>query len=202
MELLVVGTDESEVAGAAADLRRAGHRTWRCHDGDRPAFPCHELENPGTCPLDLVPVDVVVTVRTTPGDQPTPGEGGATCALRRGVPLVAAGDATANPFAPWASAVVGDDDDLAEVCERTAQAPVVELGDLAARALADSLVVHGYRDVASSARVTRSGGTLAVRLRADAEVDAATCAAAATRACGAVRARDRHARGVTVSFEP
>lgn len=114
--MLVVGTDDWAVEQATDQLMAAGMRVLTCHPSGQPAFPCNALVEGRTCPLD-VGFDVVIDVRARPEATPTQGEIGVICALHAGVPLVTAGIAGRNPFAPWALRAVGKRDDLAAVVE-------------------------------------------------------------------------------------
>jgi hypothetical protein len=119
VKVLVVGTDGWAVDQVASKLAGAGLQPLTCRPPGEPAFPCNALVEGRTCPLDAG-FDVVVTVRARPLDAPAPGELGAICGLHAGVPLVTAGMAARNPFAAWATRVVGPDDDLAAVVAEVA----------------------------------------------------------------------------------
>ena len=82
-------------------------------------FPCNALIEGRTCPLD-VGFDVVATVRARPLDTMAPGELGVVCALRHGIPLVAAGVAPDRPFGPWAAITVEQGGELVGACEKVA----------------------------------------------------------------------------------
>lgn len=117
--VLVVGTDDWAVQQSAAALEEAGFGVLRCHEPGEPDFPCNALIEGRTCPLD-VGFDVVATVRARPLDTMAPGELGVVCALRHGIPLVAAGVAPERPFGPWASITVGQGGELVGACEKVA----------------------------------------------------------------------------------
>lgn len=120
---------ESE-PGASRDVERsllaAGHDVARCHTPGLPTFPCLGLTD-GACPLDDPAVQVAVTVRGHVRPHPAPGEDGVVCAIRRGVPVVAAGRTVLNPFARWLAADVGEDAvvDAAERLGARAPTPTV-----------------------------------------------------------------------------
>jgi hypothetical protein len=121
LAVLTVGTDEWATDQVAAALARAGHEVLRCHESGEPSRPCNALVDGRTCPLDAQP-DVVVSMRARPDASATPGEFGAICALRSGTPLVVAGMTSMNPFAAWASRVVGPGGDAVSACEDAAAA--------------------------------------------------------------------------------
>jgi hypothetical protein len=68
----------------------------------------------------------VATVRARPLDVMAPGELGVVCALRHGIPLVAAGVAPERPFGPWASITVEQGGELVNACEKVAGEVVAE----------------------------------------------------------------------------
>jgi hypothetical protein len=121
MKVLLFETDPCASDGAARELEEAGHEVVRCHHRALPAFPCVALQDGGRCPIDGGDIDVALTVRAHPLPCPATLEDGVVCALRHHVPLVVAGNAVFNPFEPWMTAAVGDQD-LVEVCERVVAA--------------------------------------------------------------------------------
>jgi len=123
--VLVVGTDDWAIEQSAAALAEAGFGVLRCHEPGEPDFPCNALIAGRTCPLD-VGFDVVATVRARPLDSMAPGELGVVCALRQGIPLVAAGVAPDRPFGPWASVTVEQGGELVGACEKVAGQTVGE----------------------------------------------------------------------------
>jgi hypothetical protein len=123
--VLVVGTDDWAIEHSASALEEAGFGVLRCHEPGEPAFPCNALIEGRVCPLD-VGFDVVATVRARPLDTMAPGELGVVCALRTGVPLVAAGVAPDRPFGPWASLTVEQGGELVGACEKVAGEALAE----------------------------------------------------------------------------
>jgi hypothetical protein len=117
--VLVVGTDDWAIEQSAAALEEGGFGVLRCHEPGAPAFPCNALIEGRTCPLD-VGFDVVATVRARPLDTMAPGELGVVCALRHGIPLVAAGVAPDRLFGPWAAITVEQGGELVGACEKVA----------------------------------------------------------------------------------
>lgn len=123
--VLVVGTDDWAIEQSAAALEEAGFGVLRCHEPGEPDFPCNALIEGRTCPLD-VGFDVVATVRARPLDVMAPGELGVVCALRHGIPLVAAGVAPERPFGPWAAITVEQGGELVNACEKVAGEALAE----------------------------------------------------------------------------
>lgn len=84
----------------AEALAGAGHEVVRCHEPGAASFPCAALEGDG-CPLEVgAPIDVAVAMPDR--DVPEVADGGATCALRSGVPLVLVGARSDDPLSSWA----------------------------------------------------------------------------------------------------
>jgi hypothetical protein len=117
--VLVVGTDDWAIEQSAAALEDAGFGILRCHEPGEPEFPCNALITGRTCPLE-VGFDMVATVRARPLDTMAPGELGVVCALRHGIPLVAAGVAPERLFGPWAAVTVEQGGELVTACEKVA----------------------------------------------------------------------------------
>ena len=116
MRILVVGRDGWAVA--QAERRLVGHEVLRCQLEGEPAFPCTRFCG-GGCPVDDG-VDATVLVRGRVSQEVQPGELGAVCSLRAGVPVVAAGLADGSPFAKLVTATVEPGGDLAALCEAVA----------------------------------------------------------------------------------
>lgn len=110
MRVLVMAAKGHLIDEITGRLRTAGHDVVRCHDADRPPFPCRGMM--GTCPLDAgEPVDAALVVRHEVWPRPTQFEWGATCAIRRRVPLALAGKVVLNPFEGWIDAFVDPGED-------------------------------------------------------------------------------------------
>ena len=124
--VLVVGTDDWAIEQSATSLAEAGFGILRCHEPGEPEFPCNALIEGRTCPLEIG-FDVVATVRARPLDTMAPGEMGVVCALREGIPLVAAGVAPDRPFGPWAAVTVEQGGELVSACEKVAGEAFAEL---------------------------------------------------------------------------
>jgi hypothetical protein len=123
--VLLVGTDDWAIEQSAASLEEAGFGVLRCHEPGQPAFPCNAFIEGRSCPL-VVGFSVVATVRARPLDTVAPGELGVLCALREGIPLVAAGVAPERPFGPWAAVTVEQGGELVGACEKVAGETLAE----------------------------------------------------------------------------
>lgn len=102
---------------AQAERALVGHEVQRCHERGSAPFPCAKFSG-GRCPVDEG-VEVVALVRARLSKDMLPGELGAVCGLRAGVPVVAAGMVEGSPFASLVT-TVEPAGDLAEACERAA----------------------------------------------------------------------------------
>lgn len=180
MRILVTETHPEAAMRAARQLIAAGHEVVRCRDETAPAFPCDGL-TPGGCPVEAG-IDVALTVRTGPPEQPTQREDGAVCALRRHVPLVVASAEGPNPFADWATVCV-DDGDVVAACEAAAAADITALSEVALAEARRSLVLGGHEadevavSTARSARSVKIDVTMPETV-GDAEADAVAIAVA------------------------
>ena len=199
MEVLVLESEPGVAAIAIGQLEAAGHRVKRCHEPGSRAFPCAGLD-PGECPLEDDPIDVVLTVRARSSARPSPLEDGVTCALRRRVPVVVAGRTAVNPFAQYPVTVAGIDD-VVETCERAATGPQVEHEAIATRLLVETLENAGLPTESAGASVRRSGQGLQITLRAPDETPKRVRDVASVRVAGAVRAFDQHAPRIEVTWE-
>ncbi|MEP6622915.1 MAG: hypothetical protein ABJC79_00585 [Acidimicrobiia bacterium] len=199
MHVLVMESSPGVARVAISDLERAGHHVHRCHEvGDRP-FPCRGLAS-GACPLEIAPIDVVVTVRDHPRVQPSPIEDGVVCALRRRVPVVVSGQPLMNPFESL-GAVASDGDDVVAACENVARGPQVGHSTRAQAALDELLELHGFGTTQGDVSVCRADGRLEVRVRVDPAVPQPIRRMAAVRITGGLRTYDPYAAGIDVSCE-
>jgi len=197
MRVLVVGTVPSAIRRAEAVLRDGGHETVRCHEPGDASFPCAGLLEGRHCPLEGAVVDVVVDARSHPWPRPSRFEDGATCALRRHVPLVVLGTAL-QPFEPWVNRGIDDEADLVTACECAASAPqrrhehvaTKTAGNLLARARIDATDVR--------ATVRRERGVLKVDLMLPAKA-ARLESTAVAKVLSTLRELDPYATGIDVS---
>ena len=91
----------------ANELRARGHELLRCFDQEGSPFPCVGVTAPESCPLAAGDVAVACVVREFGVFDPTPFEGGVTCALRNRIPVVVEG-ANMTPFVGYAIDARGD----------------------------------------------------------------------------------------------
>jgi hypothetical protein len=199
MRVLVVGTLPRSIDTAEQRLRDAGHEVVRCTEAGQSAFPCAALTDARGCPLEVAPVDVVFDARERTEAPHSPFEAGASCALKRRIPLVTSG--AANPFAPWAVAALGPDEDIVAGCEAAAGSPSAAHGAVATDAACAALEMAGVVVTAADTRATvrRRNGGLHVLLEL-ADSDPALDDMIAVRVVSAVRAFDSGATGIDVSI--
>ncbi len=202
MRMLVVGTGPAAIEQAERTLVDAGHDVARCHDSGAPAFPCRALSGSSGCPLEEGPIDVAVTLRNRALSGPSPFEAGATCAIRRHIPLVVAGVTGGEPFSPWCSQIVEDPAEFVEVCEAVATVPAPGPSAEARRAVSLVLAAHD-RHAEARATVWRQQGRLQAKITVPASCSDLKSTMAA-RVIGALRSFDEFATivDVMVTTEP
>jgi hypothetical protein len=193
MDVLVTESDPGAADHAIARLEAAGHRVQRCHEQGSRAFPCAGLS--GTCPLEGG-IDVVLDVRARTRSWPTPLEDGVSCALRQRVPVVVAGRSNLNPFAEFGA--LADDGDVVAACEAAAHAALPVHGELATKALHETLARAGLPTAGAVATVVRRDGRLRAELDVPAGAGETVRRTAEVRVLGALRAYDTYASGVDV----
>lgn len=200
MKILVLETDRRASDDAVAALTAAGHDVLRCHDRDHPAFPCRALCDDGDdCALDGW-VDVALTVRAHPYPRPTPSEDGVTCAIRHHIPLVVAGTPALNPFAKWTTDVA-DSDNVVEVCEAAAAAPLRDHSRLATAEARRLIELEGLSPDAVGAVAHRAAGRILVDVTVPPEADRRLGDVMAVRIAGVVRALDAYAGVIDVRVQ-
>jgi hypothetical protein len=199
MEVLVLESEPGAADKATAQLEAAGHRIQRCHKPGARAFPCVGID-PGRCPLEQDPIDVVLTVRARPNLSPSASEDGVSCALRRHTPVVVAGRTTANPYAQYPVTVAGIDDVVA-ACERAVSGPQVEHESVATRVLDETLGHAGLASEAATASVHRTGEGLRITLLVPEETPRKVRDVASVRVTGAVRRFDPYAPRIEITCQ-
>ena len=200
MKVLILEDERGAAAEAVARLEQAGHEISRCHDPDAGAFPCRGMGDGLECPLDAEQVDVAVVVRREARSEPTAGEDGARCALRRHIPLVVAGEVAETPYADWAAVVRPGTEELAEAVREAASAPLRRHSEAARRSLRAVLEHHGLDATGADATVERTGSDLLVTLYPGVEVDQKEAEMASVRSVGAVRDIDPYPRVIDVTI--
>lgn len=196
MDVLVVESQPEAASIAILQLEARGHQVHRCHDPETEAFPCLGLST-GHCPIEHEAIDVVLTVRGQSHAQPTPLEDGVTCALRRRVPVVVAGQTSPNPFEQYGATTAQFD--VVGACERAAEGEQRNHEVVAVLVLNSTLKQRGLPTGAASARVVRSGSGLRVTLFVPSETPKAVRDIAVVRVAGELRAFDRHAARIEMS---
>lgn len=201
LNVLVLESERGAADVAIGELEAAGHTVLRCHEPGAPAFPCNALQGEQSqCPLRTSVVDVALTVRKRPRSQPAPQEDGVACALEAHIPLVVAGSALMNPYAPFATEVIERTYDVVDACRRAAEAPLRRHGDRATAALVAVLGVHGITGFDPKVEVYRRGGRLHVEVHGAEQLDQRVKSVGSVRIIGALRELDRDADGIDVVF--
>ena len=176
MRILSIEDRPGAGAGDVRPLVDAGHDIARCHAEGAPAFPCAGLL--GDCPIEEpAGIDVVVDSRSAPGDRTAADEAGASCALRRGIPVLVSG--ADNPFADWAT-VRRDGEPIVDACRRAidegAARRAAPLRAEVERILADEAQPGG-----AEVRITRCGTTARIAIEVPGPVSPALAGAVAAR---------------------
>lgn len=197
LDILLIESSPHAADLAAADLAAAGHRVHRCHDHDSRGFPCVGVAEPGACPLDD-PVDVALIVRPRVSPRPTPLEGGVSCALRVGVPIVEQGPEVLDPFAPWVSRRVSPGDDLSAALSEAVHDGFAPLRELIRTRIAPLTSALGVHPATVGCRIERAGTSLDVHLDLPSAASPALSQALAVRVLDAVRSMGRTAGNVDV----
>jgi hypothetical protein len=189
LDVLIIESQPGVAAGATAALERRGHHVHRCYS-QLTSFPCRGVTDSGSCPVDL-PVDVALVVRPRVSPHPTPFESGVACAIRAGVPIVEDGPQMLDPFEPWVAARVRPDDDIADVCIRTAEDAWQPLCAAVHRHVRALLLAADVSPDELDVWVQRDGMQLVVHLDAPAPVTRGLRHALGVRVLDAVRSLGR-----------
>jgi hypothetical protein len=198
MHVLMPEITSTRARAAAGALSGAGHVVHVCHDTGSTGFACNALRgNP--CPLEVAPIDVAVDVRPLASPTPLPTEDGVLCAARRHVPLVVAGEITANPFRPWTT-VEHPGSEILEAVELAAASTLPELSARATKVLRRGLERSGTPVGDARVEVRREAGRLKITLVPDGPVERETIRRIAVRVHQEVRAADSFAFGSDVTI--
>jgi hypothetical protein len=199
MDVLVLETESNASDSVIEELTARRHHVSRCHEPDRPSFPCRALGGNGPCPLADPGIDVAVTVRASSGTHPAPREDGVACALRARVPLVVAGRVTRNPYEEWADEVV-DNGDVVGACERVAAAPSQVHSRVARDAFRNSLQRRASSADGADVVVWRGRSGLDVRLEGVQQLDQTVRGVVVSEVAAALRAFDPHTPAIDISI--
>jgi hypothetical protein len=198
--VLVTESEPREADDAVQELRDVGHEVVRCFEPTDGDFPCAALRAGSRCPLRDGTIDVALAVRRSQRMHPSRREDGALCAVRRHLPLVVAGSAARDPFAPWESENLDRTFDVVKACERVANAPVRAHTELASRALQQVLDNCGDQKLAFLISVRRVEGRLVVQARSLNHITRDLRNMIAVRIVAALRSFDQDAAGIDVEF--
>lgn len=194
MKILVLESDAGAASATVEQLEAAGHEVTRCHEPGAGAFPCAALADPHACPAEQG-AEVTLLVRGAGARATTTLEDGVSCAIRRRLPVVVAGDVTENPYEAFA--VTAEDDVVGRV-EAAGRGNQAGHAEAARQALTEVLERAGVDAAAVDVQVYRRGADLLVSLDLPEEMESFHRQAAAVRAVGAVRAYDPYAARIDV----
>lgn len=205
MRVLVLESEPGLADEVIDELETSGHLVARCHDADRPPFPCRGMQPGQKCPLDEAPTQVAVALdgQLSPGADPPTGHDGARCALRRSVPLVVAGPRAAT-LVPWASKTCQTFHPgvVVSAIEEVGDAPLARHGTAATEALCSVLEIHGLPTEDASAEVTQTDDGLRITLKPGLpDLEQRVREVASIRALAKVRELDPHAPRVGVCVD-
>jgi hypothetical protein len=100
-QVLLVGGDDWAINDIGDQFLAQGRAVHRCRDRAEAPFPCNAFVAGRGCPLDRADIDAVVLVRSRAVPDPLPTEMGVVCAVRDGLPVIAAGLVEGSPYAAW-----------------------------------------------------------------------------------------------------
>lgn len=205
MRVLLI--DEPQVAdashGAEARLRDAGHDVVRCRDPHAHGYLCDGMPGGAGCPLDRSAVDVALSIRDGSDDADGRwGEEGVRCALRRHLPLVAAGAVAGAPWSEMATVVEPDLDGVAGAVEEAAARPLLRHGALAGAELRAVMDRAGMDPGEAHAVAHRRGDHIRVELRPGVALSGSLGQAAAVRVAATLRETDSASAGIDVVLVP
>lgn len=187
LDVLVVESHPGVGQAASEALTAAGHTVHRCHEAGTPAFPCKGLTDAEECPVGPN-LDVALLVRRRVTPRPTELEGGASCVIRAGVPLVEYGPDVLDPFERWIAGRAENDDDVVSSVESAAAEALRAVARAVEQHLTKLLQNEGIDPGAIHCSIERRHPRLVVRLRSDVVVDERVRHAIGVRALDAIRA--------------
>jgi hypothetical protein len=211
MRVLVLEEQAGADVPVATALEEAGHEVVRCHAAGAEAFPCRALTHPEDCPL-ASPRPVAAAVSISDGG-PGALEVGVTCALRRCIPLVVAGDGhSGHPprrdthrypgLDQFVHATCPAGTSAADIAEAVGEAGLTSHARAAVDAVQQLLVNYGLPTGNEGADVFHTDAGLAVRLHLTDGVATVLGHAASVRALAAIRRLDSTPSKISVGLEP
>ncbi len=196
LDVLVIESHAGTGRRHAAALASAGHRIHRCSRPGANAFPCTEITDPGSCPLDRG-VDVALLVRRNVALRSSDREQGVGCAIRSGVPVVEDGPTVLDPYEPYVTARVTGD--LIATCEEATDHGYDDLREAIGERCARVLTAAGISPTRPDIRFRRVGNRLAVDVHGE-QISRNLQDALSIRVLSAVVDGRRSFEGVDVSY--
>jgi hypothetical protein len=201
-DVLLIESRPSAGRNLAYDLERSGHRVHRCYDHPTPvaaagAGPLCTAAVGGSCPIDEG-IDVALLASGDALARPTFSEGGVSCALRAGVPVVQADPSASPTFGSWVatSTTANAADAVAEAVEAGFATLRHDIADRMAQVLDQA----GVEPASVTCRFERDGTRLEVIVSGP-EVDRPVQQALGVRVLDAVRIGRRDWDQVTVTYD-
>ncbi len=196
LDVLVVESHPGASQHQAEQLEAAGHRVHRCNEPGSDAFPCREITEPGSCPVDAG-VDVALLVRRHVAPRPTDREQGISCVIRAQVPVVEDGPAVLDPYANYvATRITGD---VVASCEAAAASGYDPMRSAVLERMAPLLRSAGHEVDDVECSFVRVGTDLRVHLRGPA-MSADQEQALAVRAMDAINTMGRSYGRIDVGY--
>jgi len=189
MKVMLIESVPSGDPAVADELRARGHEVVRCHESNDSPFPCVGVTAPERCPLAAGDVSVACVVREFGVWDPTPFEGGVTCALRSRVPVVVE-QPTMSPFLSY---VIDAQGDLVGTAERAAVESLAGHVEVLRSFFATSAV--------ADIDVRRCDGGLKVTVSLPAGAPDCDVRNVMSRAAGVVREYDRYVAHIDVAVK-
>ena len=187
LDVLVVESHPGVGQAATDALTAAGHNVHHCHEPGAPSFPCKGLTEPDSCPVGPN-LDVGLLVRRRVNPRPTEFEGGASCAIRAGVPLVELGPDVLDPFEQWVAGRAETEADVVDAVESAASDALRTISSAVEQHLSQLLENEGIAPGAIHCNIRRAHPRLVVHLQSDVVVSERVRHAIGVRALDAIRA--------------
>ncbi len=165
MHILITDETTESSRNVASSFRERGHEVHTCRDGEHPG--CAGLRG-GRCPLDTLPIDLVVGTGTNSREHADLRHEGILCGARRRLPIMFVGIPPDDLLPPWVPLrATRSQKDAVDVAEQVVASPLPMHSALATEVLREGLTRDGTTTRGASAEVHRRDGGLRVDLVVD-----------------------------------